>query len=277
MCVVLRMNGVLWLQIIAIATIGVSCDVIYFDNNTITDMLYNVQIPNRERCPTLQGVIILMIDGTTRQSCDITQNIPIDWIAVKHLVTRANEENNSSQLIYLANGNGELTHDNGRWSNLSRRQWLCVLSQHSVAVLKPKGVSLGDVLRFTPLSLQTILTAEYMNKEGSIRRKEATAFSITPNKKALTKVVSYFIMETGWTRIGLLYDNSNTKISERFVSEGRELAFQVYPMEYDGTNAYDVYNYLRNENIRVIVFSGLIQTYLQVLDEMYDYHYTGIG
>jgi len=151
------------------------------------------------------------------------------------------------------------------------------MSQYSVAVLKPEGASLGNVLHFSPLSLQTILTAEYMNREGKTKRKEATAFSITPGKKTLSKVVSYFIMETGWTRIGLLYDSSSSKISERIISEGSELALQIYSMEYDGTNAYDIYSYFRNENIRVIVFSGPIQTYLHALHEMYNYYYTGIG
>ena len=272
-------GGLFYLHFIAILTVSVKCDLIYFENDTLTNLLYNVEMSDRQSCTTLQGVIIVMV-GTSNSrpddgKCEERQSIPIDQIAVKHLVSQANDVNNSSQLIYLANVDGELTHGDGSvWNNLTFRQWGCILSQHSVAVLKPNGVNIENFIRFRPVSLQTLLMAEYMSYESSYTQKRKATFSITPNVKALGRVVRYFIEKTGWTRVGFLYDDTDNKLSERFTSES---TFQIYPIKYDGNNINDIYNYFKSNNIRVIVFAGLVQTYLQALDDLYDYYYTGQG
>ena len=280
---VFNMSGLLCLHFIAILTISVKSDFVYFENDTLTDMLYNVEMSNGQSCATLQGVIIVMV-GTTNSrpgggKCEEEQSIPIDQIAVKHLISQANDVNNSSQLIYLANFNGELTDGNvSVWNNLTLRQWACILSKHSVAVLKPDGVNIEKFIRFRSISLQTVLMAEYMRYDSDYTqlRRQAT-YSITPNVRALSRVVSYFIKKTGWTRVGLLHDGTDNKLIERFASEGKKLAFQIYPIKYDGINANDIYNYFKSNNIRVVVFAGLVQTYLQALDDLYDYYYTGQG
>lgn len=274
-------SGLLYLHFIAILTVSVKCDFVYFENDTLTNLLYNVEMSNRQSCVTLQGVIIVMVSTTnSRQdggTCEEKQNIPIDEIAVKHLVSQANDVNNSSQLIYLANVDGELTNgDANVWNNLTFRQWACVLSQHSVVVLKPNGVNIENFIRFRPVSLQTLLMAEYMSYEGGYTQKRK-AFNITPNVKALGRVVSYFIKKTGWTRVGFLHDGTDIRLTERFTSEGKKLPFQIYPIKYEGSNANDIYNYFKSNNIRVVVFAGLVQTYLQALDDLYDYYYTGRG
>ena len=276
MCIVFNMISLLFIAVLAIS---VKCDLVYFENDTLTNLLHNVEISNRRNCTILQGVIIVMVGTTnTRQGgCEETQNIPIDQIAVKHLISQANDVNNSSQLIYLANTDGELTQGDGNvWSNFSFREWACILSQSSVAVLKPNGVNIENYVRFRPVALQTVLMAEYMSYDN-VHTQKRLDFSITPSVITLIKVVSHFIMKTGWTRIGLLYDSTDNKLSDRFTSEVKKLAFQIYPMKYDGSNANDIYNYFKSNNVRVIVFTGLVQTYLQALDDLYDYYYTGRG
>ena len=99
-------------------------------------------------------------------------------------------------------------------------------------------------------------------------------FSITPDVKTLTKVVKYFITTTGWTRVGLLHDG--TKLSEQFVKLVGNLK-EVYPLKYDGSNANQIYNHFKDKNIRVILFSGSVEAYLQALDDLYDFYYTGTG
>ena len=284
MCVVFNMNSLLLcLHFIAILIISIKCDLIYFENETLTNLLHNVEMSNSQSCATPQGVTIVMIGTSNTRlrevGCKGAQNIPIDQIAVKHLISQANDINNSSQLIYLANADGELTQGNGNvWRNLSFREWGCILSQHSVAVLKPNGVNIENFSHFRPPSLQTVLMAEYMNNNGGgAGTQRRQGFSITPSVRSLVNVVSYFIMKTGWTRIGLLYDSTDYRLSERFTNAAERMAFQVFPMKYDGSNANDIYHYFRNNNIRIIAYAGLVRTYLQALDDLYDYYYTGIG
>jgi len=212
-----------------------------------------------------------------KSSCKETQNIPVDEIVVKHLISQANDLNSSNRLIYLFIGNDfELTQGNITWKNFSIREGNCILARRSVVLLKQAGININNVLSFTPLSLQTASMAEYMRNENTTGQSQDKnkVFSITPDVKTLTKVVKYFITTTGWTRVGLLHDG--TKLSEQFVKLVGNLK-EVYPLKYDGSNANQIYNHFKDKNIRVILFSGSVEAYLQALDDLYDFYYTGTG
>lgn len=282
MCVAVVFNMVsLFYLLIITATITVKCDLVYFKNDTIDDLLYAAQMSQRESCLSLpDGVVITMISTTNHDKvCSTgTQNIPIGKMAVKNLITQANKINNSSQLLYLFTDDGELTEGGSTWKNLSARQLNCILAKRNVVVLKPKAADVEKALPLIPLSLQTVLTAEYMHDDDDnydINSKTKNVFSITPNIAMLTKVVSHFIITTGWTRVGILYDNT---VSE-FVYKMKKMtkSFQLFVLKYDGSNANDISDQFKKRNIRIILYTGLVQTYLQALDDLYDYYYTGIG
>lgn len=270
----------LGLYYIFLVTVIAKCDMVYFKNDTITDLLCDAQMSEHQSCPLLEdGVVITMI-GTTRESvgCKETQgDIPVDKMAVKHLISQANDASNSSQLIYLLTDDGELMDGNSVMErNISLKQWNCIMYQHGVVLLKPKTTNI-DQLPMTSLSIQTVLVAEYESDDSTDEfSQNSTIFSVTPDINTLVKVVNYFIMTTGWTRVGLLYDDEGTGLSNMFTDE-LSFTLQIYPLKYDGSNANEVYNQFKNRNVRVILFSGLVQNYLQVLDDMYDYYYTGIG
>lgn len=270
----------LFCLLIITATITVKCDLVYFKNDTIDDLLYAAQMSQRESCLSLpDGVVMTMISTTNHDkvSSTGTQNIPIDKMAVKHLITQANKINNSSRLLYLFTDDGELTDGGSTRNNLSARQSNCILAERNVVVLKPKAADVEKALPLIPLSLRTVLTAEYMHDDDNYDSDSKTknAFSITPNIAMLTKVVSHFIIRTGWTRVGILYDNT---VSE-FVYKMKKVAkdFQLFVLKYDGSNANDISDQFKKRNIRIILYTGLVQTYLQALDDLYDYYYTGIG
>lgn len=251
---------------------------IYFKNDTIADLLYAAQMSHQQSCPMLKGVVITMI-GTTREEdgCKETHKVPIDKIAVKQLISQANN-NISGQLIYLFTDDGELTDGNTIVEkNLSLRQQGCILSQRNVVLLMPRGTNTDNVL--TPASLHATLMAEYMHNDhdnGDNPSQMNMIFSVTPDVDTLIKVVHHFIEANDWTRAGLLYDDAGIGLGKKFINEVR-FTLQVHALRYDGSNANEVYSQFKNKNVRVIIFSGSVQNYLQALDDLYDYYYTGIG
>lgn len=263
------------LYFIALFSVIVKCDVIYFNNDTITKLMYTAQMLNQQSCPTLdKGVVIAMFSQTEEPAqCKGVQNVPVDKIVVKHLISQANNGNTSTPLIYLYTDDGEFT--DGNRNTLPFTQQRCIWAQRGTILLRQKGVRVKKDL--TRLSFQTLLVAEYMQSiqkiDDDLKEK---AFSITPDISTLVKVVSYFIITTGWTRVGLLHDATGIRLSRRF-NRHLNMTVQVYQMRYDGSNANAVYTQYKSRNVRVILFTGLVQNYLQVLDDLYDYYYTGRG
>lgn len=273
------MVGLFCLYFVTLLTIGVNCDMLYFNNDTTAELLQVAQVDYRQNCPMLPGAVVIVMVGTTTRDevwggCKERPNIPVDKIAVKHLISQANN-NNSSQLIYLFTDDEEVTQGNTViLKNLTKRQWACVLSRYAVVILKPKGVKVNSALPLTPVSLQIILAAEYTQGTNNWKdNKDENIFSITPSPYTLISVVNYFIRATGWTRIGLLYDDIGSKLSREFANSDIE----IYALNYDDSNAYEVYSHFKNYNVRIIMFVGSVRAYLQALDDLYDYYYTGTG
>ena len=263
------------LYFIALFTIGIKCDVVYFNNDTITKLLHTAQMHNQHSCPISDGGVIIAMIGTTEESttsCKGIQHIPADKMVVKQLISQVNDDNASTPIIYLYTDDGEFT--DGRRENISFSQQRCIWAQRDVIILRPKGAKLNT--RMTWLSLQTLLIAEYTYDCNINDDQEDRVFSITPDANMLVKAVSYFIIATGWTRVGLLHDATGTILSIKFKQE-LNMTLQVYQMKYDGNNANTVYSEYRSKNVRIILFTGLVKNYLQVLDDLYDYYYTGRG
>ena len=260
---------------IALFTIGIRCDVIYFNNDTVTKLLYTAQMLNQQSCPMLDEGVIIALIGITEQTttgCKGTRHIPVDKMVVKHLISQVNDDNVSTPLVYLYSDDGEFT--DGHSDNISFSQRRCIWAQRDVIILRPKGAKINTNL--TQLSLQMLLIAEYTYDCSVNDDYEERVFSITPDANTLVKAVSYFIMTTGWTRVGLLHDTTGARLSIKFKQE-LNMTLQVYQMKYDGTNANTVYSEYRSKNVRIILFTGLVRNYLQVLDDLYDYYYTGKG
>ena len=262
------------LYFIALFSVIVKCDVIYFNNDTVTKLMYAAQMLNQQSCPTLdKGVVITMISSTEEPAqCKGVQNVPVDKIVVKHLISQVNNGNTSTPLIYLYTDDGEFT--DGNRNTLPFTQQRCIWARRGTIVLRQKGVRVKKDLK--QLSFQTLLVAEYMQNIQKIDDLKDKPFSITPDISTLVKAISYFIMTTGWTRVGLLHDATGIKLSRRF-NRRLNMTVQVYQMGYDGSNANAVYTQYKSRNVRVILFTGLVQNYLQVLDDLYDYYYTGRG
>lgn len=276
------MMGLLSLYFIIVSVV-VKCDMVHFSNDTISDVLYTAQMAFRPNCSLPQEGYIIVVVGENgedheQDGCTGTSNMPVDKIVVKHLIKQANDDdiNISHQcMLYLFTEDKALTQGNTTWKNLTATQWSCLLPRRIVALLNRKGIDTEKALP-PSVSLQKVLIAEYMQDEDESNENDRNKqlYNITPDVNVLITVVKYFILTNGWTRIGLLYDG--TGISKKLTDEFKR-NLTVYLLRYDGSNANELYNYFKNNNIRVIVFLGSVHNYLQVLDDLYDYYYTGVG
>ena len=283
----------LWLAVIVglalvVATGAVTsyCDQFFYPNGTSSVTTNNkcpVQYVLKECHLPYGGVVITMFGVNTTQSDCEEQNkasadILIDKIAVKDLIAMSNNMSSNSRKIYLLTDDMELTDGFTTFNNLSETEILCLLSSKSVAVLQKSGLPHHGIVTMA----NSVLRVEYLqpkepdNLLSYSKEEHIHVLSITPSFSVLAEVTKHFILQTGWSRIVVLHEDSAAARDFNYKMKNLEDEYlQVFSLEYDGSDPEGVYHFVKGKNARVIIFKGSIHLYLQALDAVRRWYLIG--
>ena len=271
--------------IVATGAVTSHCDQFFYPNGTSSATTNNkcpVQYVLKECDLPYGGVVITMLGvNATLSNCEeqnkVTADIPIDKIAVKDLVAMSNNISNNNRKIYLLTDDMELTDGFATFVNLSKTEMLCLLTRKSVVLLQRSGLPLEGIATMA----NSVLKVEYLQpKEPDnllySKEEEIHIISITPSLSILAQVTKQFIIQTGWSRIVVLHEDSEAaRDFSRKMKNLEDDILQIFTLEYDGSDPEGVYHFVKGRNARVIIFKGSVHLYLQALDTVRRWYLIG--
>jgi len=259
------------------------CDQSFYPNGSSNAVASNIKCPVQyvlEECDLPYGGVVIAMIGVnnTQSGCEelnkISYGIPIDKIAVKDLIATSNNISDSYRKIYLLTDDKELTDGSTILKNLTGTEMLCLLGSKCVALLQRGGLPPQGITT----TANSVLRVRYLQPKepDNMLFNKQEVFSVTPSLSMLAEVTKHFVLQTGWSRIVVLHEDSEA--AQHFAHKMESLedgSLEVFSLDYDGSDPEGVYHFVKGRNARVIIFKGSIQLYLQALDAVRRWYLIG--